>query len=194
MNEDEAFQSDLEEEDNEIAETMTEEQFQEYFHENKEINYKGFRLGILDLETGKYEVITPDNSDDGFTKLNENSFDNACDAINFAAHYLVEYDTNPEEVSKKAENKKNKSKKKESKAKTEVKKEVKIEEYNGPKVVRVFGRDIYIEEDPNASSEDIRTKLVTEYNFPNFSKEKMLFDFDESTGVLEVGLKFNSKG
>lgn len=168
-----------------ITETMNRGQFEEHFKNNREITYKNLTLGIMDWGDGRYDVLTPENNETGYATLNPNPFLTPCDAIEFAVEHLLEYDKDRNAdgtVSKKKSTKK---------AKKEVVQEVK---YDGPRTVKVFGREIYIEDDTDATYEDIRVKLVSEYNFPNFKKDKVFFDFDESTGTLEVLLKFQTKG
>lgn len=179
------FVTDLE--DYGITEDYTREQFETHFRENREIKFKNLTIGIMDWKDGRFDVLTPSENEDGYETLNPNSFMSPCDAINFAVDYLVEYAVGRNEDGTKGDSAGSSStKKKKSKPKEP--------EYNGPRLVRVFGRDIYIEEDPKVSNEKIRQKLVNEYNFPNFKKEKVFFDLDVSTGTLEVLLKFQSKG
>nr|DAV25216.1 MAG TPA: hypothetical protein [Caudoviricetes sp.] len=180
------YVSDLhDEEDTNITESMTREQFESFFRENREIKYKNLTIGVMEWGDGRFDVLTPADNEDGYSTLNPNAFTNACDAIDFAIDHLVEYDKDRNPDGTKIEPKKT-SKKKSSKPKEP--------KYDGPRIIKVFGREIYIEEDTNAKFEDIRVKLVTEYNFPNFKKDKVFYDFDESTGTLEVLLKFQTKG
>lgn len=166
-----------------IIESMNIEQFEAHFRENREIKYKNLTLGIMDWGDGRFDVLTPADNEQGYATLNPNPFATPCDAINFTIDYLIEYDKDRNPDGTKS------SKKKSSKKAKPVE-----PEYNGPRLVRVFGRDIYIEEDPKVTNEEIRVKLETEYNFPNFKKGKVFFDLDISTGVLEVILKFQTKG
>ena len=180
------YVSDLhDEEETSVTESMTREQFEAYFRESREIVYKNLTIGIMEWGDGRYDVLTPAENENGYSTLNANPFTSPCDAITFAVDYLVEYDKdrNPDGTKIAA---KGSSKKKSSKP-TEPK-------FNGPRIIKVFGREIYIEDDTKLKFEDIRVKLVTEYNFPNFKKEKVFYDFDESTGTLEVLLKFQTKG
>lgn len=156
--------------------TMTREQFEAHFAQNREIEYKGITIGIMEWGDGRYDVLTPDNSDIGYRTLNPTAYLKAREAVNFAIDYLLENE--PDKKPKKKTSKK--------------KKEEPI--FNGPRTVRVFSRDIYIEDDINATFEDIRVKLVNEYDMPNFKKDKVSFDFDAASGILEVFLKFNQKG
>ena len=160
-----------------ITTTMNRDQFEAHFKDNREIEYKGLTIGIMDWGDGRFDVLTPAENELGYETLNPSPYLTPCHAINFAKHLLI----GPEPDNKKKSSKKKSSKPKEPK-------------YDGPRIVRVFSRDIYIEEDTNASWEDIRVKLVNEYDLPNFKKEKVSFQFDESTGILEVFLKFNNKG
>lgn len=169
-----------------ITKSMSREEFETYFHNNKEIKYKNLTLGIMDWGDGRFDVLSPSDNAEGYESINPNPFSKPCDAIDFAVNYLIDYDVNRNPDGTLSKEVKKKSKKK----------SVKIvePEYDGPRLVRVFGRDIYLEENPKLSNEQIRQKLVEEYNFPNFQKGKVVFDLDSSTGTLEVLLKFQSKG
>lgn len=183
----EEFATDLEEANYGVVESMSRTQLEEYFKENKEIVYKNLTLGVMDWGDGRFDVLTPSDDEQGYSILNPSPFTTACDAIEFATDYLLEYDKDRNPDGTKAEKPAvTSSKKKNSKPKEP--------KYDGPRTVKVFGREIYIEEDTKVTFEDIRVKLVTEYNFPNFKKDKVFFDFDESTGTLEVLLKFQTKG
>ena len=168
-----------------ITKTMTREEFETYFVDNREIKYKNLELGIMDWGDGRFDVLKSTDNEQGYETLNPNPFIKPCDAINFAIDHLVNYSIN-----------RNSDGTQDSKpTKKNTKKVVNTEPaYNGPRTVKVFGRDIYIEDDSSLKFEDIRQKLVNEYSFPNFKKEKVFYDFDESTGTLEVLLKFQTKG
>lgn len=171
-----------------ITQTMTRSQFEEYFVENREIKYKNLEIGIMDWEDGRFDVLTPADNEQGYETLNPNPFFKPCDAINFTIDYLLNYSINRNSDGTKAEGPTKSTKKTTKKAAPAEPK------YDGPRTVKVFGREIYIEDDTNLTFDDIRQKLVDEYSFPNFKKNKVFFDFDESTGTLEVLLKFQTKG
>lgn len=171
-----------------ITATMTRTQFEEYFVEHREIKYKNLEIGIMDWEDGRFDVLTPADNEQGYETLNPNPFLKPCDAINFAIDYLVDYSINRNSDGTKAEGATKSTKKNTKKAASAEPK------YDGPRIVKVFGREIYIEDDTDLKFDDIRQKLVDEYSFPNFKKEKVFYDFDESTGTLEVLLKFQTKG
>lgn len=171
-----------------ITTTMTRAQFEEYFVENREIKYKNLELGIMDWEDGRFDVLTPADNELGYETLNPNPFLKPCDAINFAIDHLLNYDINRNPDGTINSNQK-KSTKKNSKKTTPSE-----PKFDGPRIIKVFGREIYIEDNTELKFDDIRQKLVDEYSFPNFKKEKVFYDFDESTGTLEVMLKFQTKG
>ena len=183
MSNKDGFVSDLENSDYGIVETMTRKDFEDYFKDNQEIFYKNLTVGIMDWDNGTYDVLTPEDNEDGFKILNKAKFTNINDARKFAVDYLVDYDKNRNSDGSLKEEKK-----------TSKKKTVKKEVYNGPRTVKVFSRDIYIEENPKATNEQIRMKLVNDYGFSNFTKDKVSFEFDSASGILEVFLKFNVKG
>lgn len=168
-----------------ITTTMTRTQFEEFFVENREIKYKNLEIGIMDWEDGRFDVLTPAKNEQGYETLNPNPFLKPCDAINFAIDYLLKYDINRNPDGTKSESVTKSTKKNIKKAEPK---------YDGPRTVKVFGREIYIEDDTDLKFDDIRQKLVDEYSFPNFKKDKVFYDFDESTGTLEVLLKFQTKG
>lgn len=189
MANDNAITLEVQENDFGITTTMTREEFESYFHNNSEIKYKNLELGIMDWQDGRFDILTPADNENGYEILNPNSFLSPCDAIEYAVDYLVEYDTNRNPDGTQS----TPSRSKKSGKKPVVKEPVEPE-YDGPRLVRVFGRDIYTEENAKASHEDIRKKLVSEYDFPNFKEGKVFYDFDSSTGTLEVLLKFQMKG
>lgn len=179
-----------------IISEMKKQDFLYYLLENNEIHFKNANIGISEWEDGKIDILQhAPETELGYIKLNKEQFDSREDAIDFAVDFLVEYaeDRNDDGTKTTSKGKrKSKSKdKKDDKPKQEIKKE---EKFNGPRVIRVFGRDVYVETDTNITNEDIRIKLVNEFGFPNFDKDKVCFLFDESTGILEVALKFNTKG
>lgn len=180
-----------------IVETLTAKQFLEFFNENNEIRYKSLGIGLNVNEDGSIDVLkhTPE-TEEGYVKLNKQVFLDNSSAIAFAVDYLVKYDDNGKRQANGTIGKaktKSKSKSKTSSTKTKVEPKP-VEKFKGPRVIRVFGRDIYVELDEDASDEDIRIKLVNEHGFPNFSKDKVMYMFDESVGILEVALKFQMKG
>ena len=97
----------------------------------------------------------------------------------------------------------NKNKKKQAKKasdkkqakKTSDKKQAKEEEkYTGPRIVKVYGDELFTVEDPEISNEDIRLKLVSEFGYKEFKKDNTIFDLDKDSGILDVTKRFEKKG
>ena len=97
----------------------------------------------------------------------------------------------------------NKNKKKQAKKasdkkqakKTSDKKQVnKEEKYTGPRIVKVYGDELFTVEDPEISNEDIRLKLVSEFGYKEFKKDNTIFDLDKESGILDVTKRFEKKG
>ena len=97
----------------------------------------------------------------------------------------------------------NKNKKKQAKKasdkkqakKTSDKKQAKEEEkYTGPRIVKVYGDELFTVEDPEISNEDIRLKLVSEFGYKEFKKDNTIFDLDKESGILDVTKRFEKKG
>ena len=79
--------------------------------------------------------------------------------------------------------------------KTSDKKQAKEEEkYTGPRIVKVYGDELFTVEDPEISNEDIRLKLVSEFGYKEFKKDNTIFDLDKETGILDVRKRFEKKG
>lgn len=68
------------------------------------------------------------------------------------------------------------------------------EPYTSPRIVRVWGRDLFTEEDPSVTEDQIIEKISRDYGFPEFRTGRVTFNLDEETGILNVGLMFNKKG
>lgn len=101
----------------------------------------------------------------------------------------VDLDTFLNKEMKKVENNK-----KASKSKSEVKKEEKKSVYTGPRIVKVYGDELWVENDPNVTNEQIRERIVNEFGYGEFTKGKTLFDLDTNTGILDIGKQFQKKG
>ena len=79
--------------------------------------------------------------------------------------------------------------------KTSDKKQAKEEEkYTGPRIVKVYGDELFTVEDPEISNEDIRLKLVSEFGYKEFKKDNTIFDLDKESGILDVTKRFEKKG
>lgn len=66
--------------------------------------------------------------------------------------------------------------------------------FTGPRKVVVYGRELFVEEDPNVSLDDIRERIVNEYEFPEFAKERTQMSLDEATGIVVPVISFQKKG
>lgn len=85
---------------------------------------------------------------------------------------------------------KKKSKEKKSEPKVEKPKEV----YEGPRIIKVYGDELWIEQDPKVTNEEIRQRIVDEFGYREFRKEKTIFDLDPATGILDIDKLFQKKG
>ena len=70
----------------------------------------------------------------------------------------------------------------------------KKEPYKGPRLVKVWGRELFTETDPEVTEEQIVEKISRDFGLPEFRQGKVTFDLDEEHGILNVGLMFNKKG
>lgn len=89
--------------------------------------------------------------------------------------------------------KKKSTSKKKSKAPTVAKKEEEPP-YEGPRHVKVWGRELWTELDPKVTETQIVEKIARDFGLPEFREGKVMFDLDKVSGVLSVGLSFNKKG
>ena len=67
-------------------------------------------------------------------------------------------------------------------------------EFTGPRIVIVYGQEMFIEEDPKVTLETIRARIVNEFKFPEFSKERTHMSFDKTTGIVVPAIEFKKKG
>ena len=88
----------------------------------------------------------------------------------------------------------NKNKKKQAKKASDKKQAKKEEKYTGPRIVKVYGDELFTVEDPEISNEDIRLKLVSEFGYKEFKKDNTIFDLDKESGILDVTKRFEKKG
>ena len=89
----------------------------------------------------------------------------------------------------------NTSKKKKTKKKAVDKpKEETKKKYEGPRHIKVYGEELWVEDDPNVTEEEIRQRIVNEFGFGEFRKDKTIFDLDEETGILDVAKQYQKKG
>ena len=86
------------------------------------------------------------------------------------------------------------SDKKQAKKTSDKKQAKKEEKYTGPRIVKVYGDELFTVEDPEISNEDIRLKLVSEFGYKEFKKDNTIFDLDKESGILDVTKRFEKKG
>ena len=86
------------------------------------------------------------------------------------------------------------SDKKQVKKASDKKQAKKEEKYTGPRIVKVYGDELFTVEDPEISNEDIRLKLVSEFGYKEFKKDNTIFDLDKESGILDVTKRFEKKG
>ena len=72
--------------------------------------------------------------------------------------------------------------------------EEKIKAFDGPKIITVFARKVYIDNRKNLTKEQILNTLIDQYEYYDLANSKTGIDFDESTGIVEVYIKFKCKG
>lgn len=67
--------------------------------------------------------------------------------------------------------------------------------FNGPRRVIVYGQELFIEEDPDISLDDIRKRLVKEYKYTEFADaSKVNIHFDAKTGEVFPMIELKKKG
>lgn len=70
----------------------------------------------------------------------------------------------------------------------------KKKKFTGPRKVIVYGRELFVEENPNVTLEQIREKIVNEYEFPEFGAGRTVMSLDEATGIVVPVISFQKKG
>lgn len=68
------------------------------------------------------------------------------------------------------------------------------EKYEGPRTIRVYGSELFIESDLNVTLEEIRQRLVDEFKFVEFSKERTTMFLDKASGIVVPQPHFEKKG
>ena len=66
--------------------------------------------------------------------------------------------------------------------------------YSGPRTIRVWGRDLWVETDPKVTEKQIIEKIASDYGLPEFKEGKVLTALDKEHGILNVTLSFGKKG
>ena len=66
--------------------------------------------------------------------------------------------------------------------------------YKGPRIIKVYGDELWVENDPTVTNEEIRQRIVDEFGYREFRKDKTIFDLDPATGILDIDKQFQKKG
>ena len=66
--------------------------------------------------------------------------------------------------------------------------------YEGPRIIKVYGDELWVENDPTVTNEEIRQRIVDEFGYREFRKDKTIFDLDPATGILDIDKQFQKKG
>ena len=70
----------------------------------------------------------------------------------------------------------------------------KKKKFTGPRKVIVYGRELFVEENPDVTLEQIRERIVNEYEFPEFAADRTIMSLDEATGIVVPVISFQKKG
>ena len=106
----------------------------------------------------------------------------------------VEVDDDLQSLMNEIENTSKKKKKETKKKAVDKPKEEPKKKYEGPRHIKVYGEELWVEDDPNVTEEEIRQRIVNEFGFGEFRKDKTIFDLDEETGILDVAKQYQKKG
>ncbi len=66
--------------------------------------------------------------------------------------------------------------------------------YTGPRRILAYGQELWIENDPTVTLEAIRQRIVTDYQYGEFSKDRTFMSLDEETGIVVPVIQFQKKG
>lgn len=141
-------------------------------------NVQGVDVSVMKQEDGKFSIYGTKKGKKGNVLLFKDLEDET-DAINKATDHAIDalFKGKPRSVANK-----------------QVEEKPKEQPYTGPRTIRVWGRDLFTETDPEVTQEQIVEKISRDYGFPEFRKGRVTFDLDKETGILNVGLMFNKKG
>ena len=70
----------------------------------------------------------------------------------------------------------------------------KEEEFKGVRHVVVYGNELFSIDDPKVTMEEIRERIVNEFHFAEFSKERTEMSLDRKTGIVVPCIKYQKKG
>ena len=193
-----------------IVDDLTKEQIREILVDEAEIFYKGTYCVIMNDDENVFTIGTANKEceTDEVEEL-ETKYDDIDEAVNAAVDLLFEAGKNAKDTKSSKNSKQSKTSSNKSKDSTKEHKkqspkptvseenkssEVKLSEFQGPKIIKVFAREVYIEHRPHVNKADILDVLRDEHGYYNFTDQKTGVDFDETTGIAEIYLKFNPKG
>lgn len=142
---------------------------------------------VVAVVTPVTEVVNTD-----FTGIEEGTITEAIDTLMTADP--LDVDNFFGELGVKEEKKEAKGKGKKAATTEKKDEEPKEPEFSGPRPVIVYGQELFIEEDPSVTLETIRARIVNEFKFPEFSKERTFMSFDKNTGIIVPAIEFKKKG
>ena len=181
----ELFNTEEVEEDTE--ETLDSEDYlksttMEKLTKNMEVEIDGNKIVIEESEDGLYSILLTEKGASEQISILEDLL-SLEDAVIKATDHILSMTAK----------KKPASKSKKSKAPTVAKKEEEPP-YEGPRHIKVWGRELWTELDPKVTETQIVEKIARDFGLPEFREGKVMFDLDKVSGVLSVGLSFNKKG
>ena len=164
-----------------------------------------YKVGYSAKKISDIKSCTLLENHDAIEGADINTFDNVDLAVDEALQYAVSanlFTTSAKEnkanakKNNKASNSNNalKSSLKEKRNKKDGNEEMQMSNFSGPKPVRLFGRPIYIENRRNVTKNDIINTLIDEYDMDELANSEVGLNFDESTGIVEIFIKFRNKG
>ena len=171
-------------ENNTIDISKIQEEIIKKLNEEGEITYGKITIKIINPDINEYiATIIDGNTEENIKDENgEDTFDDIDKAIDVAMNHIVN--------NKLYDNKSTKS----NKVNHMLTDEEKIKAFDGPKIIKVFARKVYIDNRKNLTKEQILNTLIDRYEYYDLANSKTGIDFDESTGIVEVYIKFKCKG
>ena len=145
----------------------------------------------IQVDVAEEPTVTEENAIEEPKTLTPEEIKSQAEQLKEQAKFLREQKAKSE---KKEESKSKKETKKASKPKKEEKKEEPVV-YSRPRKVVAYGDEVYVEQDANASLEDIRNTLVTRFGYSEFKdSNRCQMRFDARTGEVYPEIIFNKKG
>lgn len=65
--------------------------------------------------------------------------------------------------------------------------------YTGPRTIKVYGQELWIETDNSVTLEDIRKRIVEDYQYKEFKADRTTMVMDEE-GIVTAHVQFQKKG